>query len=70
MTALDTPRMAWLRQRQQGLGATDISSLSGEGFLTPRQVYASKVDPIDAERDVHPLLLICLLYTSPSPRDS
>jgi putative phage-type endonuclease len=48
-------RKAWLTERQQGLGATDISSLAGVGFRTPQEVYESKFGDVDGG-DVHPLL--------------
>ena len=57
MTATERP--AWLEERRTGLGATDLASLCGVGFRTPRQVYASKVDPA-ADEEAHPLLRIGL----------
>lgn len=42
-------RKAWLKDRQLGVGGTDVACLAGVGFLTPEQVYEEKVaaEPID-----------------------
>lgn len=52
-------RLAWLRQRQTGLGATDVASLAGVGFLSPIEVYRSKVEAVEV-KPVHPLLRLGL----------
>jgi putative phage-type endonuclease len=52
-------RVAWLIERQQGLGATDIASLAGVGFRTPQEVYESKFGEVNGD-DAHPLLLMGL----------
>ena len=43
-------RLAWLRERQRGIGATDISSLCGVGFSDAETVYAEKTadEPVDS----------------------
>lgn len=38
-----TDRVRWLKERQRGVGATDVASLAGVGFLSPQEVYAEKV---------------------------
>lgn len=53
-------RTEWLKQRQTGLGATDIASLVGVGFSNPQRVYADKITPIVEEQPCHPLLSIGL----------
>lgn len=35
-------RLAWLKERQTGLGATDVAAIAGVGFRTPEEVYAEK----------------------------
>ncbi len=44
-----TERKAWLAERQQGIGGTDIASIAGVGFQDAADVYAEKVaaEPID-----------------------
>lgn len=53
-------RKNWLESRRQGLGATDIASLAGVGFMGPLDVFKSKVEPIPDEPEIHPLLEIGL----------
>lgn len=53
-------RKNWLESRRQGLGATDIASLAGVGFMGPLDVYKSKVEPVPDEPEIHPLLEIGL----------
>lgn len=53
-------RIAWLKKRQTGLGATDIASLIGEGFGTPQTVYAEKVAEDITDAPPHPLLAMGL----------
>lgn len=56
-----TERLTWLKERQGGIGATDIASIVGVGFRSPTQVYEEKIAPdVAAEKPAHPLLLIGL----------
>lgn len=41
MTALD--RKQWLRDRQTGIGGTDIAAIAGVGFRSAAEVYAEKI---------------------------
>jgi hypothetical protein len=47
MTPLD--RKAWLRDRQSGIGGTDISAICGIGFSTAQEVYAEKVGELSED---------------------
>lgn len=53
-------RKAWLAERKQGLGATDIASLCGVGFGTPQTVWADKTTAEVTDDEPHPLLAIGL----------
>src|SRR5947209_19098911 len=43
-------RADWLKLRQQGLGASDIGSVIGVGFVDPFELYAEKVAPAPVDR--------------------
>jgi predicted phage-related endonuclease len=43
-------RLAWLRERQTGLGGTDMASICGVGFHDAAEVYAEKVSPEPVDR--------------------
>lgn len=45
MTA--TERLAWLQDRQKGIGSSDSPNLVGLGFKTAAEVYREKTEPID-----------------------
>lgn len=49
-------RKEWLRDRQSGVGGTDIASLAGVGFLSPQEVYAEKVAPEPIDRPPSPVM--------------
>ncbi len=38
-------RLEWLRERQSGLGGTDLASISGVGFREASEIYQEKVSP-------------------------
>lgn len=44
MTA--TERLAWLKERQTGLGSSDAPNLVGVGYRTALDVYRDKTDPV------------------------
>lgn len=44
MTA--TERLAWLKERQTGLGSSDAPNLVGVGYRTALDVYREKTDPV------------------------
>lgn len=45
-----TERKEWLRQRQQGLGGTDMASICGAGFHTAAEVFEEKIAPEPIDR--------------------
>lgn len=48
----DADRDAWLRQRQQGIGGTDIATLMGANrYATPFDVWQDKLNPAPEEID-------------------
>lgn len=49
-------RAAWLAERKRGLGATDVASICGVGFLTPQEVYAEKVAEEVIDREPTPVM--------------
>jgi putative phage-type endonuclease len=43
-------RVAWLKERQSGIGGTDAAALCGVGFSSPERVYEEKVSPEPIDR--------------------
>jgi putative phage-type endonuclease len=53
-------RLQWLRDRQKGVGGTDVASIAGVGFRTAAEVYADKIAPEPEDRPPGPLLAMGL----------
>lgn len=53
-------RLAWLRERQTCIGASDAPDLIGVGFNDEHRVYRSKTEPIDPDAPVPALLRLGL----------
>lgn len=58
-----TERKAWLRERQSGLGATDLAAICGVGYRTAADVYAEKT----GESDDRPALGILRMGLATEP---
>lgn len=51
-----TPREQWLRDRQQGLGGSDIAAVAGlSPYQTPADVYYSKTEPLGDDAPSEPM---------------
>lgn len=53
-------RLAWLKERQTGLGATDVAAIAGVGFRTPEEVYTEKTSDLVTDAPPSPLQMMGL----------
>lgn len=60
MTFFADVRREWLRERQRGLGGTDMASICGCGFQDAAAVYADKTAPEPADREPSPIMAMGL----------
>ena len=62
--------VAWLAASERSAGHRYADLTWRLPSRQPAEAGALRVSPLDAVQDAPPLLFSCLLYTSPSPRDS
>ncbi len=51
-----TERKAWLAERKDGVGGTDIASIAGVGFQDAADVYQEKIAAEVIDRPAHPIM--------------